>query len=266
MPLIATFYLDRRSPVHRAHPRIKLVASLVAFVAIICFNDPRYQLAIFVAILLLGALARLTPFELLGRVRPVLVIAVIIAAAWALFGPAGTPVWQFWIFHVTGTSILYGIAAGIRVVSLALTFFFVLETTEQADVLYGLVSLGMPYPFAFIIASIFRFAPTISGEGETIREAQRARGMDFSSGSIFTRIQKSMSFVIPLLVRVLKTTVDLSLAIASKAYGAYPKRTSFRQRAMTSGERMLMVLLPAIAAACILARVLGYGALVPGTL
>lgn len=266
MPLIASFYIDRRSVVHRAHPRLKMVAFLVAFVSIMCFNDPRYQAGIFVAILLFGALAKLTPWDLLSRVRPVLAIALLIAAVWALFGPAGTPIWTFWIFHVTDTSILYGIAAGIRVVSLALAFFYVLETTEQSDVLYGLISLKMPYAFAFIIASIFRFAPTISGEGETIREAQRARAMDFSSGSVFKRISKATSFVVPLLIRVLKTTVELSLAIGSKAYGAYPTRTSFRARAMSVAERVLIVVFPLVAAACITTRILGFGAVVPGTL
>jgi energy-coupling factor transport system permease protein len=266
MPLLTSFYLDRASAVHRLHPRVKMIWVLVVFVAVMSFNSPVYQAVIVGGVFALGAAAHLTPGDLLSRVRPVLLIALLIAAVWALFGPAGPPVWDFWIFHVSTTSLSYGIAAGLRVVTLAVAFFLVLETTEQADILYGLISMRVPYHFAFIITSIFRFAPTISGEMSVIREAQRARAMDFDSGSIIVRVRKSMSFVIPLLVRVLKTTVELSLAISSKAYGAYPTRTFYRQRRMTGAEYALAVGLPLVAAGCVAVRLLGFGAVVPGTL
>jgi energy-coupling factor transport system permease protein len=266
MPLVTSFYLPRVSAVHRVHPRVKMLGLLALFVIVMTFNDPIYQAVIFIAILSLGAVSRISPFELLGRVRPVLLVGALIAAVWALFGPDGPVVWDFWIFHVTTTSIQYGIAAGLRVVSLALGFYLVLLTTQQADVLYGLISMRTPYPMAFIITSIFRFAPTIAGEADTIREAQRARAMRFDEGSLFVRIRKSISFVIPLMVRVLKTTVELSLAISSKAYGAGHRRTFFRSRAMKPSEFIAIFTIIAVAVASLALRFAGFGAVVPGTI
>lgn len=266
MPLITTFYLERSSVVHRLHPRVKMIGVLVVFVAVMAFNDPIYQAGIMAAIFIAAGLARLSPLVLLERAKPVIFIGALVAVVWALFGPDGDLIWQWWIFHVTTTSVLYGIAVGLRIISLALAFFFVLQTTQQSDVLYGLISLKLPYQFAFIIATIFRFAPTISGEAETIREAQRARAMDFDKGSVFTRIRKSMSFVVPLLVRVLKTTVELSLAIGSKAYGAFPKRTYYRARGMSGAEWAVLIALILIAIGCVVVRFLGFGAVVPETL
>jgi energy-coupling factor transporter transmembrane protein EcfT len=266
VPLLTSFYLPRSSPVHRLHPRVKIIGALAAFSAVMTFNDPWYQLGLFLAVLAVAGLARLTPADLLGRVRPVLVVALLIALSWAAFGPDGAPLGDWWIVHVTDTSLAYGLAVGLRVVTLTCAFFLLLETTEQADLLYGLISLRMPYAFAFIITAIFRFAPTIAGESEAIREAQRARAMDFGTGSIPVRVRKQLSFLIPLVVRVLKTTLELSIAISAKAYGAHKGRTFHRSRAMTGREWAVLAALPVLAALLIVWRATGHGAVLTGSL
>ena len=267
MPLVTRFYVDRPSIIHRLDARVKLIWVLAVFLAVMTFNDPFYQAAIFLSILVVAGLGRLSLRELLSRTRAIIPLGILIAGMWALFGRTGTTLLQVWVFNVTDISVAYGIAVGLRVISLVFALFAVLLTTEQAELLYGLIALNIPYNFAFIVTAIFRFAPTIAGEADTIREAQRARAMDFESGSILERIRKSTSFMVPLIVRVLKTTLELSIALSSKAYGAFPSRTFHRQRALNTVERALVMAIIGCEVLFVLMRVvLGWGAVVPGTL
>jgi energy-coupling factor transport system permease protein len=266
MPLVTRLYVEGSSPVHRLNARVKIVWVLIVFLAVMTFNDPFYQAAILASILLVAVYARLSLRQLLGLARPILIVGSLIALMWALFARTGTIFFEFWVFRVSDISVMYGIAVGMRVISLVLAFYVVLQTTEQADLLYGLIALKMPYTFAFIVTAIFRFAPTIAGEAETIREAQRARAMDFETGSIQVRIRKSTSFLIPLIVRVLKTTLELSIALSAKAYGAFPTRTFHRERPLTARERVLVISLILLQVLFIALRYLGYGAVLPGNL
>lgn len=267
MPLVTRFYVDRPSMIHRLDARVKLIWVAVIFLAVMTFNDPFYQAAIFLSILVVARLGNLSFNELFSRTRAIIPLGLLIAGMWALFGRTGTVLAHFWVFNVTDIGIAYGIAVGLRVISLVFALFAVLLTTAQADLLYGLIALKLPYNFAFIITAIFRFAPTIAGEADTIQEAQRARAMDFESGSIVERIRKSTSFTAPLIVRVLKTTLELSIALSSKAYGAYPTRTFYRQRSLNPTERALVIAIVGCQVVFIFLRLgLGWGAVMPGTL
>jgi energy-coupling factor transport system permease protein len=267
MPLVTRFYVDRPSVMHRLDARVKLIWVAVIFLAVMTFNDPFYQAAIFISILIAARLGNLSFNELFSRTRAIIPLGFLIAGMWALFGRTGNVLLHLGVFNITDVSIAYGIAVGLRVISLVFALFTVLLTTAQADLLYGLIALKIPYNFAFIVTAIFRFAPTIAGEADTIQEAQRARAMDFDTGSIVERIKKSTSFMVPLIVRVLKTTLELSIALSSKAYGAYPTRTFYRQRALNPTERVLVVVIIGAEVLFIILRFgLGLGAVMPGTL
>lgn len=267
MPLVTRFYIDRASVVHRMDARVKIVWVLMVFLAVMTFNDPFFHLAIFLSIIAVAAAARLPIKTLFSRVKAIIPLGVLIAAMWALFGESGTVLYKFWFFTITDVSIKYGLSVGFRVVSLVFALFIVLQCTEQAELLYGLIALKMPYNFAFIITSIFRFAPTISGEADTIREAQRARAMDFETGSAIERVRKSVSFLIPLIVRVLKTTLELSISLSSKAYGAYKTRTFHRQRPMEASEKVLIFTLVGAEILFLVMRFAWHlGAVVPGSI
>jgi len=267
MPLVTRFYIDRISIVHQMDARVKIIWVFTIFLAVMTFNNPFYHLGIFLSILLIVTAAKLPFKNLFLRTKAIIPLGILITLMWALFGKDGTTLWSWWVFRMTDISLMYGFSVGFRVISLVFALFVVLQSTEQADLLYGLISLKMPYNFAFIITAIFRFAPTISGEADTIREAQRTRAMDFESGSIFERIKKSISFLIPLIVRVLKTTLELSIALSAKAYGAYTNRTFHRQRPLSSKEKILIVLLITCEVTFIVMRIVWHlGAVVPGSI
>ncbi|MCC6147822.1 MAG: energy-coupling factor transporter transmembrane protein EcfT [Anaerolineaceae bacterium] len=267
MPLVTRFYIDRSSPIHQMDARVKLIWVLVIFLAVMTFNHPLYHLAIFLSILAAAAAAKLPMRILFSRVKAIIPLGILIAAMWAIFGKEGVILWKWWVFQITDISLQYGISVGFRVISLVLALFVVLQSTEQAELLYGLIGLKMPYNFAFIITAIFRFAPTISGEADTIREAQRTRAMDFETGSSIERIRKSTSFLVPLIIRVLKTTLELSIALSSKAYGAYPTRTFHRQRPLDQSEKILVVALAGCELLFIIMRFAwGLGAVVPDSI
>jgi energy-coupling factor transport system permease protein len=267
MPLITRFYVERSSFVHRLDARVKIIWILVIFLAVMTFNNPLYQISIFLSILAVAIMAKLSFSTFFPRVKAIIPLGILIAAMWALFGTNGIVLWKFWVFHVTDISLQYGIAVGFRVISLVFSMFVVLQSTEQAEILYGLISLKMPYNFAFIITAIFRFAPTFAGEADTIQEAQKARAMDFESGSAIERVRKSTSFLVPLIVRVLKTTLELSIALSAKAYGAYPTRTFHRKRPLEFPEGIMLVTLVVCEVLFVLMRLVWHlGAVIPGSI
>ena len=82
--------------------------------------------------------------------------------------------------------------------------------TQMNDLCNALVKrLHLPYRYAFIVTTAFRFVPIFATEFHDIQDAQKARGVDFDTKNIFRKIGLVAPLCVPLLVSSLKK-VDVS--------------------------------------------------------
>ena len=80
-----------------------------------------------------------------------------------------------------------------------------------------------------------RFIPTLIEETDKIMAAQKARGADLESGSIFQRAHALVPILIPLFVSAFRRAEELALAMECRCYHGGEGRT--RLRVLKSGMR-----------------------------
>ena len=98
------------------------------------------------------------------------------------------------------------------------------------------------------------------------QQPQRSRATEFDKGGILTRFRKHTAYIIPLSLRALKIVSDLSIAMESRAYDPYTKRTFVRELKMQRLDKIILVAMGVFLAVSIVLRVIGLGGLQLGTL
>jgi energy-coupling factor transport system permease protein len=249
-------YLDRDTWVHRLDPRTKMLLLVGTFVLAFLFVNPLYGLAVLALVVLFGAAAK--SLINLKRVRFILVmIGLVTVVLWAIFAQGQTPLFLF----VEWESLLYGIGVALRIDATIVAGMIFLSTTRNEEIATGLVSMGLPYRFAFAVSTALRLVPTIAATGSTISQAQRSRGLDLESGNIFQRVRKNTPLLIPVFVSTIRSTNVFSMALESKGFGASTKRTYLLDLAMTRRDWVVLTVFVLLLASAITLRLLGYGGL-----
>ncbi|EUJ18453.1 cobalt ABC transporter permease [Listeria aquatica FSL S10-1188] len=109
-------------------------------------------------------------------------------------------------------------------------------TTSPIELTDGLEKILMPFrvlrlpvhELALMLSISLRFIPTLMDETEKILKAQKARGVDFTSGKITERIKAIVPLLIPLFISAFKRAEDLAIAMEARGYRGGQGRTKFR--------------------------------------
>ena len=177
-----SLYLDHPSWLHRRHPVAKVLTLVMLFAAAFNLDDPALLAAVLALVLVVTASARALP--VLHRMRwlmiPVFVFTTLI---WIVFFPAtpGVPVDRWLAFR-------YGLGMAFRLEVYLASGFLFLAATSIEEFAFALSSLGVPYRVGFVLTLAFRLVPVFLDAALTVRDAQRCRGLDFTTGSFAERI------------------------------------------------------------------------------
>ena len=228
-------YIPAESFVHSLDPRVKIIVTIIAMIAIFMLHTaPAFALC-GLFIFLLSRLARL-PFRLVAASsRPVLIL-VIFTALFHLFLTPGKALFSFFGIEATVEGALLGLAMALRLIYLVMFASLLTFTTTPAkisDGLEGLLSplkrLGLPaHDVAMMITIALRFIPTLFEETSRIIKAQKSRGADFESGGLMRRARAYVPVLIPLFVIVFKRAENLAVAMEARGYAGGEGRTRMR--------------------------------------
>ncbi len=253
-------YIPGHSVFHRAHVVVKLVLVLCILVLMFSISNIWCLLAVLGGTVVLYRLAGVPwrHFKGLRVLIPALLIFLIAAQGlWysgnqtALFDPIILP---FRIsFSAEGVEanaltlyregVLFGVVLACRMLAMFLTFPLVFLTTPTTQVIAGLTEVGLPYQVAFIFTTALRFIPFLYASRERVTEAQRLRGMELEKTGLLNRARQTVPIIVPMITSALRTTNDLEVAIESRAFGAFERRTVYRGRSFTRSDRRLVVVM-----------------------
>jgi len=215
------FYLERDSPLHRLHPVTKIALIATACALGLLFTRPP-QLAATCA-LATGLVALAGSLGNLRRVRAFLALASISAVAvWTLVGRGPTPLWLW----MTREGLAAGIVAALRIDLFLLSGVLFLSVTRNEETIAGLRRLGVPYPLCFALSTALRLAPTLVGTGWSVKEAQRARGLDPDRGSPLARLRNHVPLLVPTFLSTIRMTHHLAMSLEARGFGAGRRRTT----------------------------------------
>ena len=231
-------YYPADSLIHRLDPRAKVILAVLYIVCtFLCKNAAAFVL-LTVSALGLILLSRLPLRMILRSLRPILFI-IAFTSVINIFMTKGehllTPpewsiriyaegIWNavFMILRITVLIIGTGVLLTYTTTPIALT-----DALEL--LLAPLKKIKVPvHDFAMMMTIALRFIPTLTEETEKIMQAQKARGANFTSGSLLKRAKALIPILIPLFVSAFNRAFELAAAMECRCYHGDEGRTRLK--------------------------------------
>jgi energy-coupling factor transport system permease protein len=240
------------SVLHRMDPRFKIICSIAYIVAsFLCKNFFSFVLLVVSAVALI-LLSRIPLRVVLRSVRPLIFIMAFTAVLnifWVT--DAGSePLFQWRFIAVYEKGLYQALFILLRIVAMIIgtSIFLTYTTTPIAltdaieRLLYPLSRLHVPvHTFAMMMTIALRFIPTIVDETDKIMSAQKARGADFTTGSLVSRAKALIPVIVPLFASAFRRADELATAMECRCYHGGEGRT--RLRVLKCHARDFLVLL-----------------------
>ena len=232
-------YYPATSPLHALDARIKVILSVLYIVAaFLCKSTAAYLVLLFSALFLV-LLSRI-PLRIILRSLRALIFIMAFTALLNLFFARGErlifsrqllPFWRIDLY-VEGIYSAAFMLVRILVLVIGTSLFLTYTTTPIAltDALESLLSplrvIRFPvHEFAMMMSIALRFIPTLMEETYKIMSAQKARGVDFSSGGLIRRAKALVPILIPLFISSFRRADELATAMECRCYRGGKGRT-----------------------------------------
>ncbi|GAF37650.1 transmembrane component of general energizing module of ECF transporters [Lentilactobacillus farraginis DSM 18382 = JCM 14108] len=105
-----------------------------------------------------------------------------------------------------------------------------------------------------MLSIALRFVPTLMDEMETIMNAQRARGVDFGSGSLKHRVRAAVPLLVPLFTGAINHAENLSTAMEARGFSDSEHRTKYRLYHWQTKDTISWIIFVLVGVAVILIR------------
>jgi len=186
--------------------------------------DPRSKLAITIAAaVLLMALQEWGLFAMAAGILGIIVLVLHLGRPLLkLLKTMGFAVLTFFAIAWLAFDLATGVASALRLLSLGMVFFLFFKTTSPEALSNGLIRMGIPYSFAFVLSTSMQFVHVLVRRAANIRDAQRSRGLPFDSG--FGWLRHFPALAGPLLIQAFKLADELAEAMEARRFGAPGRR------------------------------------------
>ena len=251
---------------HRLDPRAKLLAVIFYIVAL--FNAKSVlTYGIVALVLVIGIIVSKVPLKsLTSGLKPVYII-VIFTAVMNLFFTGGAPICDVWLLrHISLEGIRNAIAMILRIIMLIMGTFLLTYTTSPISLTDALENLLSPlkkvkfpvHELSMMMSIALRFIPTLIEETDKIMSAQKARGADFESGSIFQRAKALVPILVPLFISSFRRADDLATAMECRCYHGGEGRTALHVLRYKAVDWLVLLGFVILAAGIIVLKKFGF--------
>ncbi len=229
-------YYPASSVMHRLDPRMKIIIAILYIIAsFLCSNIFSFGLLLFSALALI-LISRIPVRIVLNSIKAIIFIMIFTAVlnVFLTKDAASAPLLEWWIVKVYVSGLYNAAFIVIRIVAMIIgTGIFLTYTTTPIQLTDGLEQLLSPlkifkvpvHEFAMMMTIALRFIPTIIEETEKIMAAQKARGADFTSGSLIKRAKALIPILIPLFISAFRRAGELATAMTCRCYRGGQGRT-----------------------------------------
>lgn len=243
-----TLYQPGDSLFHRCDSRTKLALIVSFAICAFLFFNPIVPFALAVTGFVMNIIAtgRYAWTNALTKVFVIIIVFFLIIHGFV--NPLGKTPAHFFGFPISipyfGSYSLegayYGLTFGFRVAAVALIALLYVSTTHPTEVVRGLVNLGIPYSFGFMILMSLQLIPISNREAKTIISAQRARGL--VERTLWDRIKGLLPLFVPLVVSSLERMETMAMALEARAFGSKPKPTPLYEVNFSTKDIVLICL------------------------
>jgi len=237
-------FLDKKTLYHSLNPAVFLILfSVLIFLAFSLLN-PTHLLALALGTIGILGIARILK-EWLAIYRMLFPFIVFLVLLNTIFVQSGATVLTRFSLPLLGNiritleALSYGLFMGLRF-SILSALFSLLTYVLNPDELYGLVRRFGEKPALFILLSLRSF-PLLLADYKNIIEIQEARGMDFHSRKVFSRIKTLKPVMDHLLLQSLERSLGFSESLAVRGFGANSRIVHYRKASLKESDLLVLI-------------------------
>ena len=229
-------YYNANSFVHKTDPRIKILL-LIAYIVAVFLAGNFLSLAAVLVFLIIAVMFSSVPIDsVLRSIKAIFFLILFTAVLNVLFHVRSeTDTVYFWV--ITKEGLLSAAFLASRLILLVTGSSLLTLTTTPVSLTDGLESLLKPlalikfpvHELALIMSIALRMIPTLANETDRIICAQKARGADFESGNIISRLKALVPVLIPLIISALRRADELGDAMDARCYWGSKDRTKYKK-------------------------------------
>ena len=262
-------YYPADSVIHRLDPRAKVIMAILYIVCTFLCKNLSGFVALVVLSVALILISRIPLGMVLRSMRPLLLI-IAFTSVINIFLTKGetrlTP--ETWKISIYAEGVWNAVFMVLRISALIVgTGIFLTYTTTPialTDALEQLMSplkkLKVPvHDFAMMMTIALRFIPTLTEETEKIMNAQKARGADFTTGSLLKRAKALVPILVPLFVSAFNRAFELATAMECRCYHGGEGRTRLNVLHFRATDWLAMILLLAFGVGIFFLNRYGFG-------
>ncbi len=245
-------YYPANSILHRLDPRTKVLLTVVYIVCTFLCKSFLSFAALAFSVLLLILISRIPLRVILGSVKPLLFIIAFTFFINIFWSRGEVLLLEFWVIRIYAEGLWNAAFMFLRIFALVTgTGLFLTYTTTPMDLTDALESLLSPlkklhlpvHVFAMMMSITLRFIPTLTEETEKIMNAQKARGVNFATGSLFRRAKALIPILIPLFISAINRAMELANAMECRCYHGGEGRTRLHVLHYHAKDWIILILL-----------------------
>ncbi len=253
-------FFPGKSPIHNLDARTKIILTFIFIIFIfVCQNFWSLGLLCGFAIIVFF-LTKLSPKLILKSFKPLLPIVLLTTVLQLYYIKTGNVIFEWKFITITDTGIFTAIFIIVRIFTLLLMSSLLTYTTSPTDLTDAIEKLLSPlkvlkvdvHTFAMMMTIALRFIPTLIDEIDRIMSAQKARGADFESGNLISRIKALFPIFIPLFISAFKRAIELTDAMSCRCYTGGEGRTRLRQMKITYRDIIAFAIMTVVCVGIIL--------------
>lgn len=229
-------YYSVKSPIHNLDGRLKIIATVVYIVALFVVKDFIGFAIAAVGILGVVYLSKVPLKHIMRGMKPILFI-LFFTFCLNIFMIRGDVIFSVGFLHVTKQGLRTAAFMAIRLILLVIGSSLLTFTTKPIALTDSIEKLlkplklikVSPHDIAMMMSIALRFIPTLLEETDKIMKAQQARGADFESGHLISKVKAIIPILIPLFISAFRIAFDLAMAMEARCYRGGEGRTRMNE-------------------------------------
>lgn len=221
-----------QSPIYELHPATRLFTLLFLGVVSLFIDLPEINIVLIIAIFLYLRWAKVD-ISGLKIYLPLTVTVAIFMFTVSIAFPGDDP--AFHSFRFMGITfyfepLYWTFASYWRLMAMLFGTIQYFSTNRERETLVAVRSLKVPFVITYFLSLALRSAGMFLEDMRTIREAERARGLDENSMSLRDRAKLYAMYMIPLFTLAIRRTDEISNALYARGYTPSGKLENEKQR------------------------------------
>jgi len=249
-------YFPADTVVHNLDPRTKLLLTIVYIVVLFIADTWLSYAFMFVMLICLVLASHINLKTVLKSLKPIAMV-IVFTAVLNMFFTRGEVLYKLWIIQITREGLILSGKMVLRLILIITGTFMLTYTTSPVALTDGMEKLLNPlkkirfpvHELSMMMSLALRFVPTLIEETNKIMSAQKARGADMDTGSIFKRARALVPILVPLFVSAFRRSDELAEAMEARCYHGGKGRTRMKSLGMKRNDGVAFALGAAVIAA-----------------